>query len=347
MFDSGELLRVGRDAVAAASVVCRGVQRELDAIRTMTKDDRSPVTVADYAAQAVVCLMLDERLGQFAMIGEEDAGALREQVARGDTLLADAVMESVRRVIPGVSLERVLDAIDMGNSEPNDEGFWTLDPVDGTKGFLRGQQYAVSLAWIANGQVEVGILGCPNLARDHAKGFGHIDTNGSMYTAIKAGGVMESSCTQDAAGSAVTLEPVQTEGLRVCASVEKAHSSQDDTARLLDHISSTHEVEIGEPARLDSQAKYAVVARGQASAYLRLPAKKGYVEKIWDHAAGMLVAREAGALVSDVYGQALDFSKGARLEANTGIVCAGSAYHVMFVDGIKELGLSGDAEGAA
>lgn len=345
MFDASELLRVGREAVSAASVVCRGVQRDLDAIRTVTKDDRSPVTVADYAAQAVVCLTLEERLGPFVMVGEEDAGEMRAQVGSGDSVLADAVLEAVRRVIPGVSIERVLDAIDMGNGDANSEGFWTLDPVDGTKGFLRGQQYAVSLGWIVGGEVEVGVLGCPNLARDHSKGFGNIDPVGSMYTAIKGGGVMESGCTQDAAGSAVALEPASGDGLRVCASVERAHSSQDDTARLLDWMTAEHGVSVGEPARLDSQAKYAVVARGQASAYLRLPAKKGYVEKIWDHAAGMLVAREAGAVVSDVHGKALDFSRGARLEGNTGVVCASSAYHSMFVNGIRELGLGGAVDG--
>src|SRR6266567_6777203 len=40
---------------------------------------------------------------------------------------------------------------------------WTLDPIDGTKGFLRGGQYAVCLALLIDARVELGVIGCPNL----------------------------------------------------------------------------------------------------------------------------------------------------------------------------------------
>lgn len=40
---------------------------------------------------------------------------------------------------------------------------WTIDPIDGTKGFLRGEQYAVCVSLIVDAQVQVGVIGCPNL----------------------------------------------------------------------------------------------------------------------------------------------------------------------------------------
>jgi 3'(2'), 5'-bisphosphate nucleotidase len=83
-----------------------------------------------------------------------------------------------------------------------------------------------------------------------------------------------------------------------------------------------------------SQCKYAVVARGQAHAYLRLPTKAGYVERIWDHAAGSLVATEAGALVTDIDGKPLDFSHGRGLETNRGIVAASAALHPRLIEAI-------------
>lgn len=43
---------------------------------------------------------------------------------------------------------------------------WTIDPIDGTKGFLRGEQYAVCLSLIVDSQVQVGVIGCPNLPLD-------------------------------------------------------------------------------------------------------------------------------------------------------------------------------------
>ena len=95
-----------------------------------------------------------------------------------------------------------------------------------------------------------------------------------------------------------------------------------------------------EYARLDSQCKYAVVARGQADVYLRMPTRKDYVEKIWDHAAGSLIAARAGAVVTDVMGSPLDFGRGRRLEANRGIVCAAAGVHPMIIRAIGELGIA-------
>jgi 3'(2'), 5'-bisphosphate nucleotidase len=124
------------------------------------------------------------------------------------------------------------------------------------------------------------------------------------------------------------------EPIVVCESVESGHSKQDDTARIMDLIG-----ERGDPVRIDSQCKYAVVGRGQADAYLRLPTKKGYVERIWDHAAGSLVATEAGCFVTDIFGRALDFSQGRGLEKNLGIVCAPPRVHGLLIGAIEKLGI--------
>src|SRR5690606_1688037 len=79
--------------------------------------------------------------------------------------------------------------------------------------------------------------------------------------------------------------------------------------------------------RLDSQAKYAVVAAGEAEIYLRLTRHTGYVENIWDHAAGALVVEEAGGKLTDLNGERLDFSRGPRLEKNVGIVASNGRFH--------------------
>ncbi len=334
---TAERIDAARVAVVEAARVCRGVQASLEKVRSILKDDKSPVTVADFAAQAVVGHRLREELGGVRMVGEEDAAELREQVAGGHKAVAEAVLIAVRGVWSDATLEDVLDAIDLGNAEGGAEGgFWTLDPIDGTKGFLRGQQYAVSLAWIEGGVVELGALACPNLSLDHGAPFDVADAAGSLYLAERGGGVTEGAC--DGMSEGRRLEPRGawdgSSGIRVCASVEKAHTNVSDTDRVLERIG-----EAGEPARLDSQCKYAVVARGQADAYLRLPTKKGYVEKIWDHAAGSLVAEEAGCVVSDVRGVGLDFSRGAGLSGNLGVVCAVGGLQEKVIGAIGELGI--------
>ena len=92
--------------------------------------------------------------------------------------------------------------------------------------------------------------------------------------------------------------------------------------------------------KIDSQCKYTIVSRGQADAFIRLPTDRYYVEKIWDHAAGFLIATEAGAVVSDADGKDLNFSDGGGMLGNKGIVCASSLYHSQIIDKIKELRLN-------
>ena len=145
------------DAVTAAAGVVAHLASDLDRIISVSKDDRSPVTVADFAAQAVVGLML-RGCGVEAMVGEEDAAQLREN----DVLRAE-VVSAVQRVIPDASEDDVLTAIDSGNSAGGPTGaFWTLDPIDGTKGFLRGGQFALALGFIEEGEVQLGVLGLPH-----------------------------------------------------------------------------------------------------------------------------------------------------------------------------------------
>ncbi len=324
-------LHAALHAVADACAVTRVVQRELAAIKSMTKDDRSPVTVADFAAQAIIGLRLGSALGSFALVGEESAADLRQS---GGSALAAAVAEAVRQVCPGVSTAEVLDAIDLGNHDASGEHYWTLDPVDGTKGFLRGGQYAVSLALIEHGEVTLGVLGCPNLGSDFARGFDAPDPVGSLFYATRGAGAWQLPANTPA-GSAERVRVAHDrtiEQMRVCESVEAAHSRQDFTSQVVARLNAR-----GTPARLDSQTKYAVVARGQADAYLRLPTSASYVEKIWDHAAGMIVAEEAGAVVTDIEGRRLDFACGATLSRNRGVVCAPPPFHAALLESIASL----------
>jgi 3'(2'), 5'-bisphosphate nucleotidase len=319
------------DLVARSCRVARLVQAELDRVRQITKDDRSPVTVADFAVQAVVALELQE-LGEARIVGEEHAGALR-----GDdhAPVRDAVTEAVRHERPDAGEGEILDAIDACDHDASDDVYWTLDPVDGTKGFLRGQQYAIALARIEAGAVTMGVLGCPNLPADPAAPLDVPDAAGTVYAAESGRGVWW--CRADGGPGPRRLErPATTPGglVRLCESVEAAHSRQEHTRRVIEMLGGA-----GEPARLDSQCKYAVVARGQADAYLRLPTSGTYVEKVWDHAAGMLVAIEAGVTVTDITGSPLDFTHGRRLEANRGIVGADPAFHGRIIEAIEHLGI--------
>lgn len=326
MLDPSGSLAAALAAVADACRVTRAVQANMQRVARIVKDDRSPVTVADFASQAVVARRLREALGTPPLLVAEETSAYLRNPENAAHL--DATLAAAQEAWPEADVTTLLDAIDDGASDTHHAGFWTLDPIDGTKGFLRGQQYAVSLAYIERGEVVLGVLGCPNLPMDFALPLDRPDRHGCVYYAIRGGGAFEVAGDRpDGRPRRVTrLDHAANEPVSVCMSVEDSHTSADGVAAVLARLSEMG-VPTREPARLDSQAKYAVVARGQADAYLRLPTKKGYVELIWDHAAGALIAHEAGCAITDIDGRALDFSRGRRLEKNRGIVAAPPALH--------------------
>lgn len=67
-------------------------------------------------------------------------------------------------------------------------GMWTIDPIDGTKGFLRGDQYAVCVSLIIDAQVKLGVIGCPNLQVDQDDPDG---IRGCIFVAIKGHGTRQ------------------------------------------------------------------------------------------------------------------------------------------------------------
>jgi 3'(2'), 5'-bisphosphate nucleotidase len=320
-------LAVAVEAARAASVVCRKVQSNLVTAETLEKKDKSPVTVADFASQAVVCRALAEAFPDIPVVGEEDSKDLRG--SGGGPLLA-SITEHVASIVGGgLSHDDVLGWIDHGGWTPDGSCpiYWTLDPIDGTKGFLRGEQYAIALALIEDGDVVLGVLGCPNLPAVDG------DTErGIMMTAVRGRGAMLVPIDSDhAEARPVRVSDIATTAAaRFCESVESGHSDQGTSARIANALGITEE-----PYRIDSQCKYAAVARGDAQIYLRLPTSEEYREKIWDHAAGMIVVEEAGGTVTDVYGNALDFSQGRMLEGNQGIIATNGRFHEEVVIAVK------------
>jgi 3'(2'), 5'-bisphosphate nucleotidase len=163
---------------------------------------------------------------------------------------------------------------------------WALDPIDGTKGFLRGGQYAVCLALIVDGVVQLGVMGCPNLPISPSdpkpsEGSKISDRSklGTVYIAVRGQGAFQRSLTDDKEEpiSMRDLTPAKLSEASFCESVESGHSSHGTNARIAELLGITKE-----SVRMDSQAKYASIARGDGDVYLRLPVGDGsYIEKIW------------------------------------------------------------------
>jgi 3'(2'), 5'-bisphosphate nucleotidase len=321
--DYTDELQTALAAVQEASRLCSAVQSAIgDGVHS--KDDRSPVTVADFGSQALICRTLQERFPGDPVIAEEGSEALR--AGEGKNLLL-RVVDEVAEVRMGADAGTVCAWIDHGSAREYSKRFWTLDPIDGTKGFLRGEQYAIALALVVDGEVAVAALGCPNLAPDGAL-FGAV--RGSGTTVVPLSGGVEPA-------TARVTATTDSAAARFVESVESGHSSHSDSARIADDLGI-----VLPPVRMDSQAKYAALARGDADIYLRLPTRPGYVEKIWDHAAGLLVIEEAGGKVTDIHGKRLEFRHGSRLENNKGVIATNGVLHDAVLKAVQRGMKNGD-----
>jgi 3'(2'), 5'-bisphosphate nucleotidase len=320
-------LKVAVEAVRKACGLCVRVQSSLVSEETVRKKDDSPVTVADFGAQAVICRELMKSFPDIPIVAEEDSSELRSE---GGKALTARVLEFAAEVFPGMDEEGLVSAIDAGDYGGGAVGtFWTLDPIDGTKGFLRGEQYAVALALIENGRVVLGVLGCPNLPLDLKQPDGG---KGCILTAVKGEGASMRPLEHNTPQRIAVSDIEDTKHAPFCESVESSHSSHGDSARVAGLLGVK-----APPIRIDSQCKYAVIARGDASIYLRLPTRKDYVEKIWDHAAGSIIVEEAGGIVTDAYGKMLDFSLGRTLSGNKGIAATNGLIHDKVISAVSEV----------
>jgi 3'(2'), 5'-bisphosphate nucleotidase len=259
-------------------------------------------------------------------VAEEDSTQLQQP--ENSSKLAQ-VTGYVERFVSGASATAVCDWLDAGNGRVGPR-YWTLDPIDGTKGFLRNDQYAVALALVEGGEVQVAALACPALPLDLDHPAPQ-DNAGVLFVAVRGEGAQMSSMDRAGFRSIRVSAQIGAPDLRFVESVESAHGHhelQQAVARA---------VGITRPSlRMDSQAKYGAVARGDAALYLRLPSPKSpdYREKIWDHAAGSLIVEEAGGKVTDMHGRPLDFASSYKLQNNRGVVVSNGAIHAAVIEAL-------------
>ena len=294
--------------VEQASHLAKQIQQEM-VVPALAKDDSSPVTVADFAVQALVGRSLAEALPEDPLVAEESSDTLGSP--EGQSIL-EQVIRSVGRIVPEATGQEVYRWIDHGAQQPGPR-FWTLDPIDGTKGFVRKDQYAVALALVVEGKVQIGVLGCPNL------------DEGALVVAVRDQGCWKAHL--DGSWDFERLQVSERENpgqARVLRSFESGHTH----VSRMDELMTALGVQ-AEPVRMDSQVKYALLAEGKGDLLFRLlsPRQPDYRERIWDQAAGSLVVEEAGGKVTDLEGKPLDFSVGKMLVANRGVLASNGRLH--------------------
>jgi 3'(2'), 5'-bisphosphate nucleotidase len=218
-----------------------------------TKRDSSPVTEADRAAELVILAALARAAPGVPVIAEEEVAA--------------------------------------GRIPDHDDHYFLVDPLDGTKEFIRGgDDYTVNIGLVAGGVPRLGVVFSPARSTLH----GGLVGQGAW---LEVGGERKPIATRQPSAE-------------LTAVASKSHFNQA-TADYLDHAAHGCDyVGIG------SSLKFCIVAEGAADIYPRLAPTSE-----WDTAAGHAVLLAAGGRVDGPDGQPLRYGKRAFL--NRGFVATG------------------------
>ena len=315
--------QVAKTIARMAASVCQSIQEEL--VDSSRKAGREPVTIADYASQALVGNGLAETFPDDAVLSEERSADFMSLL---DDKQRSHVLRFATDALGGYVFEEQICAwLDFGKGKQA-ERTWVVDPIDGTKGFLRHEHYCVAISLLIGGEPVLGVLASPAFYSDETDPPAD---RGALISAYQGEGAFIEPL---GGGEAVPIrvsainEPQRATMLTSVASGHTNMSFFDSVAQTLGR---------GPDApvrRLDSQDKHAMVAAGMGDILMRIVPDPDYREKVWDHAAGYAIVTEAGGLMTDIFGQPLDWTTGTRLENNRGLLVTNGYLHPIVLEAV-------------
>ncbi|KAH6847766.1 hypothetical protein B0I37DRAFT_391536 [Chaetomium sp. MPI-CAGE-AT-0009] len=318
---------------------------------SLAKPDTSPVTVADLAAQALLVAAVHAAFPGDAIVGEEDASALRadsELAAQVWELVATTRLEDARcEALLGRprGMEDMMALLELGATGAGGDAVaagrrvWCLDPIDGTSAYMQGGQYAISLALLEGGREVIGVLGCPNWrfeagvpvggwrVQEHGldeEGMGlllsAVRGQGASVRPMGRGVLREGRRVERGRGKAVDLSDVH------FVDSEKSPATLTEKVKEMAGIVGA---EYPGTNLYSSHMRYAaMVLGGREFVQLRWPKPGKSAWSCWDHAGSQLIYTESGAgKVTDLSGNPIDFTTGNKLSNSWGLITADESIH--------------------
>lgn len=233
--------------------------------------------LADAAREAGEAILTVVRRG-FDVEAKRDSSPVTE----ADRAAEMIILAALTRAAPGVPIIAE-EEVAAGRIPAHDDLYFLVDPLDGTKEFIRGgDDYTVNIGLIEHGAPRLGVVFAPATGRLHG------------------GWVATGAWLDEGRGRA----PIRTRerGSEVTAVASKSHLNQATIDYLEAAVGACGYVSVG------SSLKFCIVAEGQADIYPRAAPTSE-----WDTAAGHAVLLAAGGLVDGPEGSALGYGKTAFL----------------------------------
>ena len=337
-------LHIASLAIQRASLLTKNVLSTLTPTTPISKPDSTPVTIADFAAQALLISAIHATFPSDSFVGEECADVLRSNASLcskvwdlvRSTHLEDRECEQL--LASPKDVEEMFTIIDLGGKGIGGRlgRVWMLDPIDGTATFLRGEQYAVSLALCVDGKQVVGVIGAPNLRLDDGRvreesvdrlGFG------LMLSAVKGQGAWIREMGRGSLGVERRIERRTGGELHFVDYTPNGTWWHDGVRQAAERLGAKYPgTEVW-----SSHIRYVALIVGGGNAYVRIPVKRNTASYVWDHAGAQLIFSEAGGKVTDLEGKEIDFGAGRDLSNNWGMVAANEDVHAEILKVVREV----------
>lgn len=228
--------------------------------------------IAERAGEAI----MDVYSSDFDVENKDDSSPVTEADRRAEQLIIASLRDEIGSTLPIVAEEEVAAG---RIPEVGKEAFWLVDPLDGTKQFIKRQgEFTVNIALIENGEPVLGVVHAPAInatywGSEHGA-FANIDGQGDRPIACRS---------------------VPEKGLIAVASRSHRNAETDEFLAQYD---------VGESTSSGSSIKFCLVACGKADVYPRT----GRTME-WDTAAGHAVVKFAGGSVEEIGGGPLKYGK--------------------------------------
>ncbi|KAH0496106.1 hypothetical protein TgHK011_003486 [Trichoderma gracile] len=315
---------------------------------TVTKEDLSPVTIADFAIQALLISTFKDAFPEDTFVGEEDAADLRANEALlsrvWDLLNTIAQDDDTQRgacKLPQ-SKDHMCDLIDQaGTSRPGGPGsgrVWVFDPIDGTKTYLRGELYAINIGLIVDGKQTLGVVAGPNLSLNQKGPLRNSDIDpdgkGCIVYAVKGHGAYARSLHGEE--SSIIPLPKQTavQELSFVTCTGLVDSALDGVHEV---VAQRLGVSFPGSDLVPWVLRWASMALGIGNTTVWVYKRRDRYAKVWDHAGAMLLFEETGGKITDVHGKDIVLSAGRKMSANFGFVAAPAEAHDRVLKAVHEV----------
>jgi 3'(2'), 5'-bisphosphate nucleotidase len=235
--------------------------------------------------------------------------APQDPVTEADRRANDLICARLRHEFPGVPIvAEESDPLTFGDFRTAERAFF-VDPVDGTREFVdRNGEFAVMIGLLENGRAVASVINAP--------------ARGEIF----AGWVGQGAFRQRGA----VREPISVSSQNVVSSSRLVGSRSHRSAaleRALARLAPLEVLELG-----SAGLKGTLVAAGEVEAYVA----PGYAGKRWDACATDALVTAAGGVLTDTYGDAIDY-RASSLSNDRGLIASNGRIHEALLKGFAEL----------